>query len=122
MRRVSKKRMALNAAAKEWRDDFKAELKRCEWCQRRVLAIHEIARGAADRKKAMTTRYATLGLCDPGCHQIVGAWPRAKQLALLLWRRPSDFSLERFWALTARRSPDISEVLAYLDQLKEQVQ
>jgi hypothetical protein len=118
MRRVSKKRAKLNKVAKAWREAFQEELRVCEWCLKRRPIIHEIARGTANRRKAFITRFATLGLCDPGCHQEVGLWPPAKQLALLRLRRPADFCLPSYWALTARRWPYEEEVQAFYDQLK----
>ena len=118
MRRVSKKRAKLNKVAKEWREEFAMELKVCEWCRKRKPIIHEIARGSGHRLKAMVTRYATLALCDPGCHQEVGLWPRSKQLALLMLRRPSDFDLEAYYRLVARRWPYEEDILACYEELK----
>lgn len=117
MRRFSLKRQKLNRQVEKFRAAFRAELKVCEWCQKKKPVLHEIARGTADRKKAMDKRYAILGLCDPGCHQGVGLWPRAKQLALLALRRPHDFDLEAYWQLIRRRTPDQEEVDRYLQEL-----
>jgi hypothetical protein len=118
MRRVSKKRAQLNKVAKEWRCQFQLELGVCEWCRKRRPIIHEIARGTANRRKAFITRFATLGLCDPGCHQEVGSWHPAKQLALLKLRRPEDYSLTAYHQLISRHWPYEEEVQAFYDQLK----
>lgn len=118
MRRMSKKRRARLKEVAQFRQDFRAELGKCEWCQKKKPILHEIARGTADRKKALDARYAILGLCDPGCHQIVGEWPRAKQLALLLLRRPKDFDLPAFHAMCDRNWPQIEDVLSWAEQLQ----
>ena len=120
MRRVSKKRRALLSKINPWREQFKLELGRCEYCGKRRLVLHEIARGC-DRSRALDKRYALLGLCDPGCHQRVGDWPRAKQLALLYMRRPYDFDLPSYHALIARKTPDLSEVLDWVEVLMEEL-
>ncbi len=111
MRRFSLKRQKRNREVKQFRDDFRKEIKLCEHCQKRpVQAIHEIARGS-HRQKALDKRYAILRLCDPGCHQEVGGWPICKQLALLALRRPNDYDLDAYWQLTSRRFPEFKDVL-----------
>lgn len=120
MRRVSQKRKKLNDQAREWRAAFVEELKVCEWCRKRKPIVHEIARGSGHRLKAMVTRYATLALCDPGCHQEVGLWSRAAQLALLKLRRPKDYDIAKFWELTARRWPYEEDVQACYERLKSE--
>lgn len=120
MRRVSKKRQILISKVKPFRDQFRMELGRCEYCGSRRLVLHEIARGC-DRARALDKRYAILGLCDPGCHQLVGGWPRAKQLALLYIRRPYDWDLPAYHALIARKSPDLSEVLDWVEILMKEL-
>lgn len=122
MRRVSLKRRKLLSEALPWREAYKLEIGKCECCgKRRGLIVHEIARGTADRKKAMATRFATLVLCDPGCHQTVGSWSRAKQLCLLYVRRPYDFDLPKYHALIARVHPELGEVLDWIDTLLEEI-
>jgi hypothetical protein len=120
MRRVSKKRAQLNKVAKAVRSQFQLDLGVCEWCRKRWPIIHEIARGTANRRKAFITRFATLGLCDPGCHQEVGSWPPAKQLALLKLRRPADYDLAAYHQLISRHWPYEEDVLAFYEELKDE--
>ena len=120
MRRVSLKRQRLLRKVGPIRAAFADELKTCEWCRKRRPIIHEIARGST-RVQALTARFATLGLCHPQCHDLVGSWCRAKQLALLLIWRPMDFDLEAYWNLIRRRTPDIEEVLEWRDKLLEEL-
>ena len=120
MRRVSLKRQKLLRKVGPIRDAFRVELAICERCLRRSPILHEIARGCT-RSQSLTARFAILGLCDPGCHQIVGEWPRARQLALVRLRRPNDFDLEAYWELIRRRSPDLDEVMFWVEKLKEEL-
>lgn len=100
----------LAARLDEVRGPRLAFAKRVGWCEgccrprRRWdrCAVHEVARGP-DRSKAQDKAYATLLLCDPGCHQTVGEWPRAKQIALLKLRRPKDYDLDAYNALVGRQ-------------------
>lgn len=117
MRRVSKKRARRLSEVEGFRAALRMEIGRCERCGKRQVILHEIARGC-DRQRSLDKRYAILGLCDPGCHQVVGDWPRAKQLALLLIRRPYDFDLPSYQALISRKHPDIDEVLLWVDILQ----
>jgi hypothetical protein len=93
-------RRARDTAADEWRSAFKRTVERCEWCDKPGNAVHEIPR-------------ANL---RPGCHQIVGNWPKAKQAALLYLRRPGDYDLAVLnrW-LVARVSQD--DVDGFITQL-----
>src|SRR5574339_82749 len=107
---------------------FVAEVDRCELCEQRLsLAVHEVARGC-DRRKALTTRCANLILCNakqgikPSCHKIVETWPREKQLALLLLRRPHDFDLEAYYQIIGgRRKPERSEIDGWAVQLAKEL-
>jgi hypothetical protein len=120
MKRVSSRRRKRISEVAPFREAFKLEGP-CERCGgRRHLIIHEIARGC-DRSKALDKRYAILRLCDPGCHQIVGAWPRSKQLCLMYCKRPYDFDLPKYHALIARRHPDLAEVLEWVEPLMEEL-
>lgn len=107
MRTCSTKRAARLAEVRGPRLEFARSVGWCEGCCKprkswRVCAVHEIARGP-DRHKAQDKAYATLLLCDPGCHQTVGEWPRAKQLALLKLRRPRDYDLSAYNSLVGRQ-------------------
>ena len=72
--------------------------------------VHEIARGQ-HRQAALLERYATLVLCSP-CHRIVHqGMTVAEQLAWVWWRRPKEYDLAKFFALTGRNWPSGLEVL-----------
>jgi hypothetical protein len=122
MRRVSKKRRKLLAEVGPIREQLRLELgaRGCERCGKTQGVLHEISRGP-DRSRSLTIRGCLLFLCDPGCHQTVGAWPRAKQLALVLLRRPAHFDLPNYWAIIHRRTPDLEEVLAWVPILKQEL-
>lgn len=77
MRRASPQRRKRNDVANRWRAEFRLRVGKCEHCGKAGGgAVHEIARGPA-RHLAMDKASCVLLLCDPGCHQIVGAWPEA---------------------------------------------
>lgn len=121
MRPNTPKRAAQNRLAAKIRKQIVAEVERCEWCGRYFsLACHEIGRGSS-RLQAQDQRSAILVLCNaphgtkPCCHEVVGNWPREKQLALLLLRRGGDYSLEKFWEVTGRRFPEQEDVDGWVD-------
>ena len=120
MRRVSPKRQRLLKIVGPIREAIRRELQLCEYCRKRSPILHEISRGGT-RKASLDKRFAILGLCHPACHELVGGWCRAKQLALLLIRRPQDFDLKAYWELIRRRTPDIEEVLEWRDKLMEEL-
>lgn len=120
MRRVSKKRAKRLSEVKVFREQLRLEIGRCELCRRSRVVLHEISRGP-DRSRSLDKRCCILGLCDPGCHQVVERWPRAKQLALLYLRRPYDFNLPLYHATIARVAPDMSEVLDWVEILMEEL-
>lgn len=71
-----------------------------------ALAVHEIARGT-HRQKAVDKRYATLVVCGV-CHERLGSkadWPEARQLAVVKFRRPKDYSLVAYNELVNPRAP-----------------
>lgn len=103
------------AEAGPWREEFKARVRRCEYCLKsrepEMLCCHEIARGGL-RRKALMAPYAILVLCrEPNwrtgedCHKIVGEWPQARQLALLYLTRSGDYSLAAFNELVNPNAP-----------------
>lgn len=120
MRRVSKKRQKRLSEVKVFRENLRFEIKWCERCGRLGVVLHEISRGP-DRARSLDQRCAILGVCDPGCHQVVERWPRAKQLALLYMRRPYDFDLPRYHAIIGRITPDQEEVLEWVEPLMEEL-
>ncbi len=110
MRKVSPKRAALLATVEPIRNALRERVAVCEWCLNTDsgLCVHEIARGQ-HRSVALDKPFATLVLCDD-CHRDMHDLPAAHAvcigLALLRYSRPEDWSLERFYQLTARRWPD----------------
>lgn len=123
MRKVSKKRAKRNAQAKPFRDELRDRVGHCEICghdPKRVrfgaiawaLHVHEIARGTANRHKAMDKAYATLVVCFP-CHsgplESRELWPEERQLAALRRSRPNDYSLADYNTLVARGKRRITE-------------
>jgi hypothetical protein len=110
LKRMSDKRKEMLAAAKEDRDDLRAKIKGCEFCEKRAFALHEIPR-AGVRSYVIGLPSCVLGLCDPGCHQRIGdGWPKAKQLALLKIKRPESFDLDVYnrWAVARVTDEDVA--------------
>ncbi|HDY64795.1 MAG TPA: hypothetical protein ENH84_01005 [Phycisphaerae bacterium] len=72
------------------------------------LCCHEIACGT-HRQKALDKPYALLVLCW-WCNGYVvtdkGAWPEARQLALLKRRSPEDYDLVAYNLLVNPRAPN----------------
>lgn len=133
VRNKSATRRKRESVAKPFRDQLVATVGQCENCgcspsnrQGRMaaltkLAVHEIASGTT-RQKALDQAYAVLVLCwqcNSGPFQNRAEWPEARQLALLARRRPKDFSLENYLALTSPRAPkriEIHEILAFMEE------
>lgn len=123
MRANTKKRAKLNRAAAKVREQIVDEVGQCEWCGTFYsLAVHEIARGC-DRWKAQDMRSCVLVLCNAphgirqSCHGEVGAWDRAKQLALLLLRRGGDYDLAAYHRVIDRNKPDQADVDGWVEVL-----
>lgn len=117
MKNRTEKRKQRDEEAREWRERQIYLVGACEWCGSRCgLCVHEIARGC-DRARAQDKGYATLVLCHPKCHDLVGGWPRGKQLALLYLRRTGEYDLAAYHALIARRYPDQEEIDGYIQEL-----
>lgn len=109
MRHISTNRRNRLEAARPWRESFAETLGyKCEWCGKPTRCVHEIPR-AGVRSHVCDNPACVLLLCDPGCHQTVGNWPKAKQLALLYLRRPGDYSLQQYnrWAVARLTQPDV---------------
>lgn len=117
MRNVSLKRQKLNAAVKPFRDGLLERVAVCEWCINTDsgLIVHEISRGQY-RAMSLDKPFACLVLCGD-CHRDMHDLPASHAvcigLALLRYSRPTDFNLERFYQLTARRWPDEEMVDRY---------
>lgn len=109
IRPYSDRRRKREAEARPIRQALRDRVGACEWCldANRGLQVHEIARGQF-RQDAQDEPFATLVLCA-ACHQDLHELPAPHAvciaLALLRYSRPEDFSLERFYQLTARRWP-----------------
>jgi hypothetical protein len=119
MRPRTPSRRARDTAATKWREAFKRTVGLCEWCDKPGNAVHEIPR-ANLRKYVYTNPACILLLCDPGCHQIVGNWPKAKQAALLYLRRPGDYDLAVLnrWLVARVSQEDVDGFIAQLTGAK----
>ncbi len=120
MKRTSPRRAAREAAVRDWRYQFCARVGRCECCLKPAsvenLCCDEIARGSGHRQKALDQPFALL-VVRVDHHDRIQNWSRAKRLALLYIARPSDFDLEKWYALTGRRWPDWEEVSACVNEI-----
>lgn len=101
-----------------------ARTERCECCGRRKpaneLAVHEII-GGAFRVRALDKLFATLVICQIGCHAKVQNENKPRQLARLFLNRPSDFDLPAFLKLWCRapNAIELDEVLREVDLILE---
>jgi hypothetical protein len=119
MRRVSKKRAALNKAVKEWRRAIREEVGRCEFCLKpahwETLDVHELVPAYA-RAKALDKRFAVLN-AHRECHGTLEAMTIPWQLAYLLRARPQDFDMAAYYKLTGRVWPDEEDIQRKFEQL-----
>lgn len=112
MRRISPRRQSVLEAAAPWRDKLRSQ-GHCDWCgfDGISLDIHELS-GGATRAMELDKPFSTALLCR-ACHGDLEAMRKEHAvcigLALIRYRRPECYSLERFYDLTARRWP--SEML-----------
>jgi len=120
VRRVSKKRQKLINSTREWRDDFRNRVSRCEVCLQpcspELLDVHELV-FAPVRSKALDKPYAVLA-CHRRCHDYIETLTIPHQLAYLMRAAPERFDMERYWWLTKRRWPDVSDIIYFLEKLK----
>ena len=117
MRKRSKKREDLESEVSEVRDQFRG-VRKCEWCgEDKSCDPHEISRGSS-RGLTLGEPSCILALCRE-CHDAIHRMPddRAVGLAILSWRRPSDYSLSAFWRLTGRRYPSEKDVQLWRKRL-----
>ena len=119
MRRNTPKTRKRYSDAQPARDAIRERITCCEWCSAPQFVLHEIPR-AGVRSRVVGLASCILGLCDPGCHQSVAAWPKGRQAALLLYRRPGDFDLAElnYW-LIARVS--MEDVLAWRAEIADEL-
>lgn len=113
LRPASKKRAKRNRDVKDFREELKREIGKCEICDTpaTLLDCHEITRGWA-KSLTLDNRSCILVLCR-SCHDEVGLspalWSIARQAALLRLKRESDFCLATLNRFLTRRL-DLSEV------------
>ncbi len=116
MRRISKRREALNRQARPIRDRMIARAGCCMLCgasprkphknlpaELSQLCVHEIANGPM-RHKALDKGFATLVTCwHCNGNRLTDKklWPEARQLAVLLQESPEDYDLEAYLKLTS---------------------
>jgi hypothetical protein len=119
MRRVSKTRQKRNQQVKQWREDLRKEIGRCEKCLKPAahLDVHELVPGNC-RALALDKRFAVLCL-HRLCHNALEAMTIPRQLAYLLRARPEDFDLPAYHQLISRHWPYEEEVLAFYEELKD---
>lgn len=108
MKSRSTKTAARIAASDAGRMALRARIKGCEYCGVPNFALHEIPRGGL-RTYILDNPACILGLCDPGCHQLVARWEKPKQLALLWIVRQPDFNLTEYnrWAIAKVHWDDV---------------
>lgn len=119
MRNVSKKRQRLNRSVAEHRQALRQRVARCEVCLDPAapewLDVHELVPGSS-RAKALDKDFALL-CATRRCHDYLETLTIPNQLAYLYIARPSDFDLEKYYALIGRRWPDWDEVSGYVTQI-----
>ena len=118
LRRISKKTAARARACKPFRTRLIREVGRCEICghdPRRVrpgciaweLGVHEILNGPL--RQACLDKSHSILVCCWRCNSDVltdkAAWPEARQLAVILKRRPDQYDLVAHNFLANPRAP-----------------
>jgi hypothetical protein len=120
MRRVSKKRQALNSQVVHWREQFRESVGRCEKCltpcSPENLDVHELVPGYV-RAKSLDKRYAVMAV-HRHCHTELEAMTIPHQMAYMIRARSKDFDLGAYWKLIGRRWPDMEHILYFLEKLK----
>lgn len=115
---MSRKRSELMREVAPIRTTLIDEVGKCEICgaspdrprrqpELSQLCCHEISNGP-NRWKSLGKRYCLLVLCWH-CNQEVcnkKLWPEARQLSILKWRRPEDYSLVCYNAVVNERAPN----------------
>lgn len=114
MKRVADKRAARNAAVEDgWRTTLRA-IGHCEWCLGECgkLDPHEVARGQF-KEAALDAPFASI-LLGRGCHNVIhrmaGDDAICIGLAIIRERRPENYSVADYYALTGRDWPDESYI------------
>lgn len=114
MRQISSKRRQLTKETAPARTAFALEFPDCWHCESRwrrtfpqVLETHEMVRGV-DRHKALRHRSTWIRVCR-NCHDIVAAWPLARQLALKKIHDPEHYDRVEVNRLRGRADDAVSE-------------
>ena len=119
IRRVSKKRAALNKFVAQFREDLRKEVGRCEFCLKparwQSLDVHELVTGI-DRAKALDKRYAVLCL-HRKCHDKIEQLIVSAQIAYLMRARPADYDMPAYHLLTNRNWPDHQDNMSWFRYL-----
>ena len=117
--RVSKKRKALMAKVKPFREEYLASKLLCEVCiKRQPIEVHEITRGPA-REDSLDKPAVVLAVCR-SCHRELddyAKWPVTRQLAVKFLRSPMLLNLEIVNRLRGRDENAITmdDVVVHLD-------
>lgn len=117
MRQWSKKRRKRWEEVEQWREDFKRDHPRCEFCLKPLGYgdLHELTPGSS-RQKALDKPYAILHV-HRQCHDVLEMITIPNQLAYLLRADEERFDLEAYWRLIGRRWPSLEQVLFFYERL-----
>jgi hypothetical protein len=119
MPRVSKKRKALMAKVKPFRDRYLASKLLCEVCiKRQPVEVHEITRGPA-REASLDKPEVVLAVCRK-CHELLGnyaIWPVSRQIAVKFLRSPTLANVDLVNELRGRAESGITwdDVVVHLE-------
>lgn len=122
MRRVSKKRAAIDREIKALRDAYKAEMRTCANCGGPGADIHEMCGGMSTRVKAVQEPACWLLLCRK-CHDLFhdpSEWSLSRQAALKFLVDYDRFSLEAVCRVMGRAPTALTmrDLLPHLDLLR----
>lgn len=117
--KVSKKRKALMAKVKPFRDRYLASKLLCEVCIKRPpVEVHELTRGPA-RESSLDKPEVVLAVCRK-CHDLLGdysKWPVTRQLAVKFLRSPMLLNLEVVNRLRGRdeNAINLDDIVVHLE-------
>jgi hypothetical protein len=119
MPRVGKKRKALMAKVKPFRERYLASKLLCEVCiKRQPVEVHELTRGPA-REASLDKPEVVLAVCRK-CHDLLGdysKWPVTRQLAVKFLRSPMLLNLEVVNQLRGRdeNAINLDDIVVHLE-------
>lgn len=119
MRRVSKKRAALDRSLRPARQAFVIANPRCWVCGGQTVGVHEMACGMSIRSASIAdpaTWFAACGVCNTGPLTDYAVWPLFRQLALKWIHDRRRFDLRAF-NLVRGRAPGaivMAEVIPFI--------